>query len=150
MKNELIEMLKQDLRNEVLHMNFYLLNSTTVTGLHREEISEFLFEQAQDEMNHVRDFANMIQYLGGTPNINDPELVSTFHNPDDILNVASSLEKVVAENYNQRLIDTDSKENADVTAVHLFYEDQLQDSWTASREIERMMSQCQQNKNTNM
>ena len=63
----LIENLKEDLKNERKHMLFYLTNASTITGLNRIEIKEFLLEEA----------ASVIEVLTKN-NVKDTELINAL------------------------------------------------------------------------
>jgi hypothetical protein len=54
--DELIEILKQDLKNERKHMLFYLTHASTITGSNRISLRNFLMGEAASEMKHVQEF----------------------------------------------------------------------------------------------
>lgn len=126
--NEMIDELNADLSNEYAHMNFYIEASTNVTGLHREELSEFFLNQAKEELNHVLEFRKLIIGLGGVPTSN----ISYYNISDldvELLTIAFNLEEKVVSNYVKRIEDTqnlDDKVNAKY--IELFLEEQIMDS----------------------
>ncbi len=144
--NKLIEFLQDDLKNERLHMNFYLHAASMVAGPHREEYKEYFMKEAQSEMEHVKQFADAIVYLGGIPGVIANEISSNIVNETNLsklLAYAAEQETKVADNYADRMnyidIHSHSKPTADETWLHLFYEDQLQDSWAASKELKQLL-----------
>ena len=64
---ELVTILNGDLKHEWQHLKFYLHHASMLIGLHAEEYSEVFMKQAAGEMNHVRQFSDMIIGLGGVP-----------------------------------------------------------------------------------
>lgn len=49
------------------------------------------------------------------------------------------MEDEVAENYAERLRQTHEMENAATAYCHVFYEEQIADSWKTAREVELMV-----------
>jgi ferritin len=139
-KQELINMLQEDLKNERKHMMFYMQAGVMIKGLHREEIGEFLLEEAQGEHQHVLEFSRLIVQLGDTPGTNINEFSSNLECPYDILLYAKNMEQEVSNNYAKRLVET-STESGDSfeSYVHLFYEDQLQDSQKTALELDQFL-----------
>lgn len=133
---ELICFLQNDLKNERKHMLFYLQAGVMVRGLHREELSELLLKEAQDEHHHVVEFSRLIVQLGGVPNQDVSEFPTHYTKPEDILQYAVEMEQHVSDNYALRLkqIGTDSGSGIE-SYVNLFYEDQLQDSQKTALEL---------------
>lgn len=139
-KEELVDLLNHDLKNELQHMHFYLHAASRVQSLFREEIREILLEEAKSELDHCDQFSQMIVYLGGTPTTCGNDLPDTdYTEPHAVLCQAVELEKEVADNYSERLRQTESHANSNVSRIHVFYEDQIQDSWDAMREYEQML-----------
>lgn len=136
---ELIEMVQADLKNERKHMLFYLQAGVMVQGLHREEIGEFLLKEAASELKHVEEFSRLIVHLGGVPDTEINPFVSNLTDPAAILEYAARMEEEVAGIYAQRLRATHEMETPEVAAVHVFYEEQIADSWTTAKEIRQML-----------
>ena len=61
----LLQKIYSDLRNERRHMMFYLTNAVSINGLLSEEYSEHFMANAKEEMEHVKEFQEMIVGLGG-------------------------------------------------------------------------------------
>lgn len=137
---ELVELLNHDLKNELQHLHFYLHAASRVQSLFREEVRELLLEEAKGELEHCDQFSQMIVYLGGTPVVNGNDIPDIdYTNPQGILSAAMKIEAEVADNYSERLRQTESHANSNVSRIHVFYEDQIQDSWDAMREYEQML-----------
>lgn len=140
-KETLINLLNNDLKNEYKHMKFYLSNSFSVTGLHREEYREYLFNQAKSEMEHVREFSEMIIGLGGVP-INENNEFPVFACPKDILKYALQMELEVVDNYVQRIEDAKNLNGADGTYVEIFLEEQIMDSRKDADNLKQILAGC--------
>ena len=140
MTNELlIEMLQNDLKNERKHLLFYLQAGVMVQGLHREELGEFLLNEAKGELAHVEEFSRMIVHLGGVPGLVTNLFPSELVDPVQILKYVYDMETEVADLYAQRLRDTHDMRNAAEAAVHVFYEEQIADSWKTAQEVAQML-----------
>lgn len=140
MTNELlIEMLQNDLKNERKHLLFYLQAGVMVQGLHREELGEFLLKEAKGELAHVEEFSRMIVHLGGVPGLTTNLFPSELTDPVRILEYVHKMETEVADLYAQRLRDTHEMRTAAEAAVHVFYEEQIADSWKTAQEVAQML-----------
>lgn len=138
---ELIELLQNDLKNERKHLMFYLQAGVMIRGKHREELGELFLKEAQDEHKHVIEFSKLIVQLGGIPNQEINDFPINLKLPDDLLAYAVEMEQEVANNYAQRLIQTSTESgNAIESYVHLFYEDQLQDSQATALELKLFLT----------
>lgn len=140
-KETLINLLNDDLKNEYKHMNFYLNSSCAVVGLHREEYREHLFDQAKDEMEHVRLFSELIIGLGGVP-VTESNVFPKLSCPKEILKYALQMEEEVVANYVQRLEDAKDLGGADGTYVEIFLEDQIMDSRKDADHLKQILAGC--------
>lgn len=138
---ELINMVQEDLKNERKHLAFYTQAAVMMKGLHREELREFCETEAKGELEHVTEFSELIVQLGGIPGTDVNDFPSGLGCPVAILKYVVEMENEVAEKYAQRLRETEDMKNANTAYVHLFYEDQLQDSWKTAKEVEQMVVQ---------
>lgn len=148
---ELVELLVGDLANEYAHMHFYIQASTSLRGLHRQEIGEFFAEQAKSEMAHVDEFRRMIQGIITRRNLNIkvPNLVAEFKQdltcPKALLRAALEMEDQVVSNYVTRhsqaesLTENGPEDGIDGTYVALFLEDQILDSRGDADNIREML-----------
>ena len=133
----LIAYLQHDLKNERKHLAFYLHSASMVQGPHREEYREFFLEEARSELQHVQEFADLIVYLGGTPEVEVGFFPTTLRHDDDILSYIVDMEQEVADNYALRLRQTHEMEDAATACAHVFYEDQIKDSQKAAWEVQQ-------------
>lgn len=140
MTNEqLIELVNADLKNELKHLQFYLHAGVMVQGLHREELREFLLQEAADELKHCEQFAELVVHLGGVPTTETNEFSTGMSCPVAILKYAIEMEQEVANNYAERLRQTHEMENPATAYAHVFYEDQITDSQRAAWEMTQMV-----------
>lgn len=155
---QLIGILQEDLKNERKHMLFYLQAGVMVQGLHREELSEMLLKEAQDEHNHVIEFSRLIVQLGGNPGQEVNSFPTDLVCPFEILRYARDMEQEVSDIYARRLVETNTETAWSYESyVHLFYEDQLQDSQKTALELSQYIlpylnketNTCPQNTNSN-
>ncbi len=126
-KQKIIELLNADLRNEWMHLRFYLYHASAVVGLHREEYKELFLKEAAGEMAHVTAFSDVIYGLGGvaTADAND---FQKFVKPEDIMRWALHMEEEVVSNYTQRMKDAVELGGVDGQWLEIFLEGQIQDS----------------------
>lgn len=129
-KQQIIEILNTDLKNEWKHLRFYLYHASAVTGLHCAEYKELFLKEAAGEMAHVTEFSDMIIGLGGIAT-SESNVFPKLINPHDIISYALEMEKEVVENYVQRMQDAKTLEDVvDGQWLEIFLEGQIQ----ASRE----------------
>ncbi len=127
---EIIKALNQDLKNEWKHLRFYLYHASAVTGLHREEYKEFFLKEAAGEMQHVKEFSELIFGLGGEPTIESNDFPKLY-SPEHIIKYAYDMEKEVVENYCIRLKQAQELAQtnlADGTYLEIFLENQIEKS----------------------
>lgn len=149
--DELVDLLISDLANEYAHMHFYIQANTNIRGLHRQEIGEFFFEQAQSEMKHVGEFRRLIQGIITRRKLDKkvPNLVGEFKQnltcPKALLRAALEMEDQVVSNYVTRhaqaeaLAENGGEDFIDGTYVGLFLEDQILDSRGDADNIREML-----------
>jgi bacterioferritin len=126
-KIELIDLLNNDLMNEYKHMHFYLYHASAITGLHREELREFLLKEAASEMNHVTEFSDLIFGLGGTPTVLGNNFLK-LENAKDIFQYALQMEEEVVINYVTRINQSSSLNDVDGKWLEIFLEKQIEHS----------------------
>jgi ferritin len=136
----MLNLLNEDLSREYSHWNFYIHAATSVGGLHREEIGEFLLEQAQEEMKHIEEFKRVIygiitrRRLDFDVSTNSAKFVDNLKDPELILKEAQRMEDQVVSNYIQRIEDANSlqqnggQDKIDGKFIELFLEDQIMHS----------------------
>src|SRR5579859_5659777 len=127
-KQQMIELLNGDIRNEYKHMNFYLHSACIIQGLHREELREYLLEEASREMKHVKEFADLIVGLGGQPQCLPNEFPTNITDPLNILRYAFDMETEVVANYVERINQATELGGVDGKWIEIFLKSQIQDS----------------------
>lgn len=137
--DELISLLNSDLRNERMHLGFYLYHASAVVGLHAHEYREFLVDAAKGELDHVLAFQDRIYGLGGDvwPGANE---FKRLERAEDILSYALAIEAEVVTNYTQRLAQLEQCTFPEAAYLKVFYEDQLQDSYEDGEKIRRILA----------
>lgn len=140
---EFCALMNADLKREYQHMLFYLYSSAIVKGLHRHEISEFLFEESQGELKHVREFSDQILAVGGMPQLPDdvakdvPQF--TGGNLERVLEHVLKMEREVVNIFAERLKQTEEVEAPFGPILHIFYEDQIMDSHKTVHEVTMLL-----------
>lgn len=127
MKQEILNKLNDDLKNEWKHHCFYLHSASTIQGIDSIEYKEFLLEQSKEELEHVLAFSDMIVGLGGVPTkyVND---YPTLNNTKEILEYALSMEEEVVKNYVERINEAEELGGVDGRWIVIFLESQIEDS----------------------
>ena len=143
--SEIINRLNEDLQREYAHWHFYLSAATAVTGLHREELSEFFLEAAQSEMKHIEQFRRLIIGLGGTPTrdgLVGCQQPFNLNRPEELIDEALRMELEVVDFYVQRIEDAealyDAGDRANGKYIEIFLEDQLLDSRSDADNLKEM------------
>jgi bacterioferritin (cytochrome b1) len=127
MKQEILNKLNDDLKNEWKHHCFYLHAASTIQGIESIEYKEFLVEQSKEEFDHVLAFSDMIVGLGGVPTkqVND---YPTLSNTKEILEYALLMEEEVVKNYVERIAEAEELGGVDGRWIVIFLESQIEDS----------------------
>ena len=126
-KTELIDLLNADLKNEWMHLRFYLHHASMATGLHAHEYKEMLLEHASSEMKHVTEFSDLIIGLGGLPTVDSNDF-PIYSSPKEIIEYAVYMESLVVSNYAQRIKDAQILGGVDGQWLEIFLEKQLEHS----------------------
>jgi len=142
---DLINLLNEDLSKEYAHWSFYIQAATRVTGLNREELSEFLLKEAAGEMKHIEEFKRLIIGLGGNPTTHVGPYNSDACTPSIILAEALKMEDEVVERYVYRIDDAielqgnGGKDKVNGKYIELFLEEQILDSRADADHIREML-----------
>lgn len=142
----LLQKIYSDLRNERRHMMFYLTNAVSMNGLLSEEYSEHFMANAKEEMEHVKEFQEMIVGLGGNLSATESIGHDMFMIETDVNRAISSalyLEEQVVENYALRIEEIENSELLDIVTkkwLVVFYEDQLKKSRTDVDKYKRLIA----------
>lgn len=140
----MIEKLNEDLSREYSHWHFYIRAAAVVRGLHREELSELFYEEAEGEMKHILEFQKLILGLGGIPTTEVAAFNNQYTSPKDLLWTAFVMESQVVSNYADRMDDCDRLaeiDNVNSKRIHIFLEDQMQDSRDAADNYQEMLGE---------
>ena len=150
----LFNLLNEDLGREFAHWHFYQNAATSIRGLHREEISEFLLKEAAGEQKHIEQFQRMLHGIktrrGIETQISSTALATEYKvgytKPEDILTFALQMEEKVVQNYVLRIEDCEKlysageiEDKVDGKYIELFLEDQILDSRTDADHIREML-----------
>lgn len=141
----MIGLLQTDLANEMGHMLFYLKNSATLVGLHRQEIRELFLEEAANEMKHVQQFQDLIIGLGGDVSFVLPAPAPVFADPQAAVRHAYNMETEVIKNYVERMDQALALGNSRDQAVNakfieIFLEEQILHSRTDADNLRMLYS----------
>ena len=123
----MIELLNQDLKNEWMHLRFYLYHASAVVGLHCEEYKEIFLKEAASEMEHVTQFSDVIRGVGGQSTYLSKEF-TTHTTPVDIIRCALAMEEEVVSNYTNRIKDAQDLGGTDGQWLEIFLESQIEKS----------------------
>lgn len=123
----MIQLLNDDLKNEWMHLRFYLFHASQVVGLHCSEYKELLLEHAQSEMKHITEFSDMIIGLGGCPTEESNQFLK-YSEPKDIISYALEIESNVVKNYVERIKQAQELGGVDGQWLEIFLEKQVEHS----------------------
>ena len=137
--HEILKLLNEDLKNERMHLQFYLYHASAVIGLHAAEYREFLTDAAKGEMEHVQQFQDRIWGLGGEPTL-ESNAFPTFTYAKHILAHAHKIEQLVVANYTDRMSQVQACGEPEANYLAIFYEDQLQDSYEDAERMRRILA----------
>ena len=138
-KKDMITLLNADLERERSHLGFYLHAASIIRGPHREELGEFFLKQAASEMQHIKQFQDLILELGGNVTANWGASMVGSDDPEGLLRFALKMEDEVVNHYVERLEQAAVLGGVDGTYVSLFMEEQIMDSKTDAAHIRRML-----------
>jgi bacterioferritin (cytochrome b1) len=127
MKQEILNKLNNDLKNEWKHHCFYLHSASTIQGIDSIEYKEFLVEQSKEELEHILAFSDMVIGLGGIPTKEVNEY-PTLNSTKEILQYALAMEEEVVKNYVERINEAEELGGVDGRWIVIFLESQIEDS----------------------
>jgi len=103
-----IEILQSVLATEIVCVLRYTMNAVAATGIHSESVKNEFDEHAAEEHQHVRQVAERINQLGGTPNFNPEGLAtrsaSQYSNETDLVGMIREnlvAERIACEHYRE-------------------------------------------------
>lgn len=165
-KEDLVKLMNKDLQREYEHWFTYMQACTSVKGLHRLELEEFFWDEAKDEMEHIKELALRIRGINGEPvsntnlKINDVESFMQKHyksvsNPDGSswnnyneiqnlpnfwLDIVLVMEQEVVAIFAERIKQTEELGGSDGMSLHVFYEDMINDSRKTVDKVKMLLS----------
>jgi bacterioferritin (cytochrome b1) len=125
---QVLELLAADLCNEYRHMHFYLYHATSLVGLHAEEYKELFAEEAKNEMEHVKQFSNLLWGFNFEPRPHVVLDLVLFTEVRPALQYACNMEADVVKNYATRINQCAELLEPDRTWITVFLEEQLMHS----------------------
>lgn len=125
-------------------MLFYLTNSGSIKGIDAIEYIEMFADEAQEEMNHVKEFQDMIVGVGGDLNCLEAhghEKFEIFTSPSESLKYALMMEEEVVDNYVNRIEHLDQLTDKVVKRwLEVFYEKQIEKSQADVDKYKRLLN----------
>jgi len=101
-REQLIELLNEDLAREYQAIIAYVVYSQTLKGAAYMNIAEELETHASEELEHALIISKQIDYLGGKPTV-APMAVRTSENNEEMLRFDLDNENETIRNYRQRV-----------------------------------------------
>lgn len=101
-RDELIDLLNEDLAREYQAIIAYVVYSQVLKGAQYMNIAEELKTHAGEELDHALIIAQQIDYLGGMPEVT-PKPVKTSSRAEDMLRFDLDNENETVRNYRQRV-----------------------------------------------
>src|ERR1051326_1353622 len=83
-REEMVELLNEDLAREYQAIIAYTVYSQVLKGAEFMDIAGELEKHAAEELDHALKVSKQIDYLGGTPTVT-PKAVAFSDNPEDLL-----------------------------------------------------------------
>jgi bacterioferritin len=101
-REQLIELLNEDLAREYQAIIAYVVYSQTLKGAAYMSIAQELEKHAKEELEHALIVAKQIDYLGGTPNVT-PKEVKLSDDAEEMLRFDLENENETVRNYRERV-----------------------------------------------
>lgn len=101
-REEMIELLNEDLADEYQAVITYTVYSQTIKGAAYTHMAEELEKHAKEELGHALKLSRQIDYFGGTPST-VPKPVNSVTDAEDILRLALVHEHEAVSHYTQRI-----------------------------------------------
>lgn len=141
-RDDLIAAILGDLQNEWKHLQYYLHHMNVFRGLHMLTLKPLFEEEMRSEIEHVKLFSDLLTQLGAAPileNNGAPGIQFAGANVREIIHHAHQMEVEVAENYLARIKQAEELGGVDGKLVQLFYEKQLEDSYSDAQKFKRIL-----------
>ncbi len=117
-KKILIEHLNHDLEGEMGAVIHYTLYAKIAKGPYYEDVAELFEKLAMAELEHMKELADQIVLLGGTPS-NTPRPMKLLHRMDELVKYNLEQEEIAIEDYKKRIKEA---EQIDEVGVRLMIE----------------------------
>jgi len=101
-REQLIDLLNEDLAREYQAVIAYVVYSQVLKGAEYMHIAQELETHAQEELAHALTVAKQIDYLGGQPTV-EPKSVKTSKDPKAMLEFDLQAENETIRNYRERV-----------------------------------------------
>src|SRR4030065_1542747 len=101
-KKTLIEHLNHDLEGEMGAVIHYTLYAKTVKGPYYEDVAEMFDKLAMVEFKHMKELADQIVLLGGTPSTT-PRPMKLLRRLDELVKYNLEQEEIAIEDYKKRI-----------------------------------------------
>lgn len=115
-KQKLIDLMNEDLGTEYRSIVQYVQHAATITGPEYQTIIEELRTHLSQELEHAQTLADQIDFLGGTPSTEVPNVPSET-DPKRALRLDLDLERDQLERYRQRVGDAEGLGLGDVAGA---------------------------------
>ncbi|HEV2392084.1 MAG TPA: ferritin-like domain-containing protein [Verrucomicrobiae bacterium] len=106
-REEMVQLLNQDLAREYQAIIAYTVYSQTLKGAPFTDIAQELEIHAAEELAHALKIARQIDYFGGMPEVT-PKPVKTSADARQMLQFDLENEKVTLQNYRERIRQADA------------------------------------------
>src|SRR5580765_3093359 len=106
-RQQLIELLNQDLSREYQAIIAYVVYSQVIKGAAYMNIAGELEKHAKEELQHALIIAKQIDYLGGKPTVS-PKAVRTSEKAEEMLQFDLDAENETIRNYRERVRQCES------------------------------------------
>ena len=101
-REELIELLNEDLSREYQAIIAYVVYSQSIKGASYMSIASELEKHAHEELAHALTIAKQVDYLGGMPTVT-PQKVLTSKDAEQMLLYDMENENITVRNYRERI-----------------------------------------------
>ena len=100
-REQLIDLLNEDLAREYQAVIQYRTYASAVSGVYRQELREFFSAEITDELGHAQLLADKVVSMGGRP-ITTPTQVKYMEDPKEMLRNSLEDEEVTVQRYVER------------------------------------------------
>jgi len=106
-REEMVELLNEDLAREYQAIIAYIVYSQTMKGAAYTDVASELEQHATEELAHALKIARQIDYFGGMPEVS-PKPVKTSNDAKKMLQFDLDNERETLVNYRQRIRQADA------------------------------------------